>query len=391
MPATNELPDMSRRRFIRGSAFALGATIVSSGSLATLLSACARPEDATSALSASDIENATGTVRALLWEGYDNPEAYEGLTRVELEASYLAQAEDTLTKLRPAGTFDVTTTWNPLVQPLIAAGLIVPMDVGLLRNHGDLFPVFREESGGVFSSDGEHYGVPYIYSTLAISHDPDVIPQIRNFDDLMSDELRGRVGVSDDPISMIALFARFAGKDDIHLLTDEDLAEVMALLDEFSPQIRTVATAFGELPAMYARGEIAAAIPDTPNTVVNLKPEGVNLQFAIPDVGAISGADAWFMVDGAPNEAAAYALIDWAIGESSQAIQGNYLGYGITNQKAVPSIDPELAQAWQYDNIDELFERAPFFEGVPLEPDDGVTSYDDWLNAWQDFKARLGS
>jgi hypothetical protein len=55
---------------------------------------------------------------------------------------------------------------------------------------------------------------------------------------------------------------------------------------------------------------------------------------------------------------------------------------GITNLKAVPLLSPELAQSYNYSDLDNFMKKARLQPVPPTESDGTVATYDDFLQEY---------
>lgn len=327
---------------------------------------------------------ASGTVKMLVWEGYDSPDAFAALEGITIEPGYLAGNEDSITKTQPEGAFDLLTIFQGMVDPLLKLGRLQPIDTSQLQNYGELYPFFRDSPS--FRRDGNVYAVPYTWGSMEVLYDADNTEAPKSFDDLMKPELTGKIAMVDDAYAAITTFARYAGFDDANHLTSDQLDTVMALLMSFKPQLLAIAPSYGELPAMFSRREILVSVPDWAPTAIGAAESGVNVKSTIPEEGGLSFVDAWMLVTGAENPDGALAAIDQAISADAQAVIGEGTWLGIVNPNGVAKMNPTMAGAYRYDEIDDVFARAPLYSGVPIEPGE-FTTFDEWLSRWTDFKA----
>lgn len=340
---------------------------------------------AQAAPSADEIAKASGAVKALVWEGYEYADAFKNLSDINIGAAYLAANEDTISKTGTPGAFDLITIYQGMIDPLRHLDRIEPVDTALLANYDKLFPFFRDIEG--LRRDGQLYGVPYTWGTMMVLYDAGQTDEPKTFEDLMAPALKGKIAVPDDAYAVITTFARYAGIEEANRLSPEQLDTVMGLLNDFKPQILSVAPSYGELPAMYSRGEIAVSLPDWTPTLMAAKEAGKDVRATIPAEGAFSFIDSWMVVKGAENQPGAYAVMNEAIGTHAQKEMAAYSGLGIVNQEAASQLAEEVAKAWSYDDLANNFEKAPIYPGAPIEPTDGVTTYQDWIKAWTEFKA----
>lgn len=380
---------VSRRVLLStGGRTAVAATAL--GGLPGLLAACGGDDaddggngaSAPAGLTRADIENATGTVRALVWEGYDAAPIYEGLSGVKIKPGYLTQNEDVLTKLRVGdrAQYTLTTIFQGYIDPLLALDAIVPIDPKLLTNFSGMFSRFQDEEA--MRRDGKLYSVPFLWGTMQVNYNADETAEPTSLDDLMDSSLKGRIGLNDDLYSSITQFARFAGAENPNHLTKEELDETMELLRRFRPQVASIQPG-SELTGLLSRGEVAVATPDWAPSIVEARKAGLDVKSTMP---ALTFIDGWLMVRDGADEAAAYKLIDAAISQDAQVTAGTDLGLGVVHEAAAGALPGEIRSAWPYDDVASLLDEAPAYPGVPIESDEFAT-LQDWVKAWEQFKA----
>jgi spermidine/putrescine-binding protein len=381
------IPIVTRRVLLaRGGQSALAASM-----LASLLAACGDDDDgsgggggepAAQGPTKEEIASATGAVAALVWEGYDADSIYKGLSGVTIKPGYLTQNEDVLTKLRVGDRAQYTTTtiFQGYIDPLLELDAIVPLDTSLLNHYSQLFSRFQDE--GALRRDGKQYSIPFLWGTMQVNYNADETDAPASFDDLMDPSLKGKIGLNDDLYSSITQFARFAGAQNPNHLTQDELDETMELLRKFRPQVASIQPG-SELTGLLARGEVAVATPDWAPSIVEARKAGHDVKSTMP---ALTFIDGWLMVKDAPNQAAAYKLIDKAISKEAQVTAGTELGLGLVNESAAAALPQDIQSAWPYDDVDSLLDEAPAYPGVPIESDEFAT-LQDWVKAWEQFKA----
>ena len=380
------IPILTRRVLLaRG-----GQSVLAASALAGLLAACGDDDDdggggtetTAQGPTKAEIAAATGTVPALVWEGYDSKTIYKGLEGVSIKPGYLTQNEDVLTKLRVGdrAQYSLTTIFQGYIDPLLELDAIVPFDTSLLSNYSQLFSRFQNEEA--LKRDGKQYAIPFLWGTMQVNYNADETDKPASLDDLMDPSLKGKIGLNDDLYSSITQFARYAGAENPNHLTSEELEETMELLRKFKPQVASIQPG-SELTGLLARGEVAVATPDWAPSIVEARKAGLDVQSTMP---ALTFIDGWLMVQGAENVAAGYKLIDTAISKQAQVTAGTELGLGLVNEAAAKALPEEIRAAWPYDDVDSLLDEAPAYPGVPIESDEYAT-LQDWVKAWEQFKA----
>ena len=382
---------LSRRALLANggrAAFALSAA----GGLAGLISACGGDDDEESAgasatpgapgLTAEEIAAATGTVRALVWQGYDDKAIYKNLDGIKLDPGYLTQNEDVLTKLRVGdrAQFDTTTIFQGYIDPLLALEAIEPIDPALLTNFSGLFTRFQEEEA--LRRDGQLYSAPFLWGTMQVNYradQTDAPKSARRSDGPVAqgeDRARRRPLLLDHPVRPLR---RCEGPNK---LTPEELDATMELLHKFKPQVAAIQPG-SELTGLLVRGEVAVSTPDWAPSVIQARGQGLDVESTMP---ALTFIDGWLMVRGTENAAADYKLIDAAISKEDQLKAADLLGLGVVNEAAADALPEDVRSAWPYDDVDSMLTEAPAYSGVPVESDEFAT-LQDWVKAWERYKA----
>ena len=252
----------------------------------------------------------------------------------------MAQNDDTITKTTNPGDFDLMTIFQGQLNALVKLNRIQPIDTSLLQHFDDLFPFFRQDEA--FRRNGHVYAVPIAWGPILVCYDEEKTDKPESYEDLMRPELKGKIAMVDDAYAGISTFARWAGYQEANRLTPKQLDECIRLAARLKPQLLAIAPSYGELPAMYKRGEIAASIVDIMNTVALARADGRKVSATVPKEGGISYVDCWEVVTGATNLAGAYAVMDATISPHGQAVIGNYTFLGMCNPKALPDIQADI-------------------------------------------------
>ncbi len=361
---------IKRRQVLKG--MSLGALTLAAGNTLSFSSALGAP---------------SGDVNMLVWEGYEPQEAFAHLSDVNVNRSFMSQNDDTITKTKNAGDFDIMTIFQGQINALMKLDRTLPIDTSRLPSFNQLYPFFQNSNS--FRRNGDLWCVPCAWGDLLICYNAEKIDAPKKFDDLMDPSLKGKISFPDDPYAVITSFAQFAGMPDINNLTPAQLDETMALLAKFKPQLLNIATSYGELPAQFKRGEILVSVNDIRNTMASSQADGLDVRAVVLDEGAWAYCDSWHIVKGIVNEEAAYAVIDATISKEGQAIIGNNTALGMCNPSALADINPDYNQIYQdiYDDPDSYFAKSPLPDGMPVDNEGGFASHKDWLRAWDKFKA----
>lgn len=333
---------IGRREFLRRAGLA-AAALPAGGAF---LAACSSTEAAVSSVSASAPPIGAGGLGSTFESG--RPIEKEAVLRVYEWKDYLARdvlrsferrfrdegvtvAVDSFSHVDeavavladPATEYDIFFPTVDVLDGLIAARLLRPLDHGQLPNLRNLWPWFRSDDGP-FYDPGARYTVPYtVYSSgIGWRHDrvdpadaPDALPD--PFDVLWNPRYRGQVGMYDDYLEALSLALQRRGVADLRSAGDDDLAGAAADLET---AVRTVGVEFtadgawdglpgGEFSIHQAwSGDILTARRYAEEEGY---PERVDLlRYWSPPTGKVVGCDLMAVCERGRNPELAHAFID---------------------------------------------------------------------------------
>jgi spermidine/putrescine-binding protein len=348
-----------------------------------LLAACGDDDDggngssASGAPSAEEVASAAGTAKVLGWEYYEVPE-FES-AKVKGRWGYLGTNEDTITKTQREGTFDLTTILTAYDPQLRKVDRIQPIDPSSLSNFNNIDSIFRDHPTLRF--EDQVWVVPLQWGYGYLEYDKRQTSKPGSLDDLFSPKLRKKVGLPDDPYTVITTFAILTDKPKPNDLSQSDFDDVLDTLDKFKTQVLAI-HAYGEEPAIIARGDMAVDFPAYGPSFLTARDGGAKT--AITLLGAFSYLDCMTLYNGA-NAPVAYKYTDQTLTVAAQRAC-------VKKGAAFPVIDaakdmvpPEL----RYDSSQEIIEQAPLLAGPPADDSAGTVPFSEWVEAWESFKASI--
>lgn len=241
-------------------------------------------------------------------EGYTD--SYDG---------YQYLLDQTVNRQTPAYDIVVPVYWR--AAQMIQAGWAEPVPLELVPNHVNLDPAYMTNSW----DRGSRLQMPWQSGITGIAYDPALTGQpIRSINDLFSPRLKARVGFINDMREAVGL-AMLANGDDPSRAT---LRSAEAGLDRVRDAIQSgqaVVTA-DDFDDRLKSGELAAVMAWS-GDVVLLQEERPDIEFVIPDEGAIQWFDAMVIPQGAQNRAAAARFMNYVYDPTNAARITAYLGF----------------------------------------------------------------
>ena len=363
---------LSRRRVLKGAA-ALGG----------LAAAGLPPRKA----------HAATTMTWMGWQGYETPilaGTFLEDNDIDFQPTFISSNEEIITKLQAGGTgrTDLITMYFGYLPLMAEGGLLEPVDPTKIEQFDDLIPQFTSEES--IRHDGNLLGVPWNWGSLPLMYDPAVVTTApTSWLDIMKPEHEGKVAMVDDPLGNLLIWGTVVtGKPMGTILTKDEMKQVIDKLIEIkTKQARAFFATYGDMADAFARNEVTVSAIGWEAVAVWAKQKGKTIAYTIPREGTGMFMDCLCLPKDLPNPELSYKMINHIISVEPQRIFATEQSAGITNLKAVPTLPPELAETYNYDDLDTFMTKARL-QPVPPTEDDGVTAtYDDFLTEYQRLQA----
>lgn len=293
----------SRRQFLGGTA-ALGASVA--------LGACALPRSGDRPL------EGFGQLRVINWSEYIDPEL---LPVIEADLRFITDYQETYEdnqtsldtiispQLSGGGVpdFDLIVPTNWLAARMIANGWVEPIPLEAVPNHVNIDPAYLTNDW----DRGSRFQMPWQAGITGIAYDPaQTSGPINSIGQLFDRSLAGRVALIGEMREAVGFGMLLNGDDPSrpNPLTARAGFDVIADAVE---QGQVAAIVFNEFADGLADGTFAASMAWSGDTVL-LQGDRPDIEFVIPDEGAISWFDTMVIPKNAENYANAAAWMNWA-------------------------------------------------------------------------------
>lgn len=337
-----------------------------------------------------------GELQVMAWEGYeltDQLAAWREANGIEVQSTPITNQDDVQNKFiggnpPPIDLAEFNQAYNRLYVETLR--IVKPLDRALIPNYSaeNLFDAFHDKDTWLF--DGELWGAPYIWGMNTLIYNPAAMAAPTSYKDLLAPELAGRIAIMDDSVATWPVAARVAGLGDKYPnVTPDELALIFETLVKFRDQARVIALNYGDLASLMASGEVVAALCADPSVITMAAQQGLELKLVIPEEGPVLWVDAWFIPVSSDNVEQAHAFINEALAPEVQASVATAVNQAVVSRAAAGLMDETNRARFDYDNIDRLF-AAYGLPGIPPQEEDGThATYDQWVAAWQDFRAGI--
>jgi spermidine/putrescine-binding protein len=321
-------------------------------------------------------------------EGQAELEDWRADAGVELDSSWPGDWAQMISALRVGQTYDLGTVPYHQAQRMIAADVLQPIDTDRLENWDSLVAGLADAES-LRGPDGEVYGVPiawgdgpYVYNPETVSEDE--LPS--SIEDLLAPEWEGRFVLNDSPDLPFYLFALANGFDAPNL-TPEEVEIVAEQSAELVENAGAFTPSYEDATERLVSGDTDLALGGWEAMLTWAEEDGVTLDYAFFDEGSFGWWDGMGIPTTADDVDCAYAYIDALIAPEANAELATNLVSGAVNEESIDLVGEE-AQIYDYSLVQEELADGAFASVTPPEePEDGIASYQDWLDAWQEVKA----
>lgn len=228
--------------------------------------------------------------------------------------------------------WDIVVPTNWRAAQMIANGWAEPIPIEVIPNHANIDPAFLTNAW----DRGCRFQVPWQAGITGIAYDPVVIDDllgrpITSVNQLFDPALAGRVGFIGEMREAVGLAMLAAGDDP----SRPTVAAADAALDRIvsaAERGQVGAFTFEDFAPRLASGELAAAMAWSGDASLLrreslLRNDRPDIEFVVPDEGAIQWFDTMVIPAGAANVAAAGAFIDFVYDPANAAAITRWVGY----------------------------------------------------------------
>jgi spermidine/putrescine transport system substrate-binding protein len=374
-----------RRSLLGGAAIGLAPAFLDALGSGTAVAAPSRVE--------------AGTINFFSWQGYDlldepTMKAWRKKNQVKIHSSYCSTHNDITAKFTTGGgkgLYNLSTYeagWGPLY---IQLGIPSPIDLSRVPNFKNAHPLFR--TGPVaqkwWTVNGKQWALPFTWGIQGINYDAAKMKAPTSYRDLLSPQLKGKIGITDDSIAAIRIGAHATGIFRIDALyTKAQLDKIIAFWRGLRKNARLIVPSYGNMADLFNAGEIVAATPGwaAVNSFAASKGD-THVKHVAPKEGSATFCDGFMIPSGAKDLDAVYGYINQAFTPEAQAQEAENLVQAAVVPKAVPLMKKATRALYPYGEISKVLTKSAPLSGLPIKPPKGYTSVADWNAAWQRFKA----
>jgi putrescine transport system substrate-binding protein len=319
------------------------------GTLAVLLAACAKKEQAAAPAATTDTQVAMDAEKVLNvynWSDYiadDTVKNFEAKYGIKVNYDTFDSNEVVETKLLAGNTgYDLVIPSANFMARQIKAGVFQKLDKSLLKNLGNMDPSIMKQVA-FHDPDNEH-AVPYMWGTDGIGYNVDKIKKIMPdapvdswalvFDPKYAAKFKDcGISILDAPTDIRSLVLIYLGKD-ANSQDLNDLKAVESTLMKIRPYMRKINSS--QYIEDLANGDICIAVGYSGDVLQSRDraakaANGVNVAYSVPKEGSIMWFDMMSIPADAKHPKNAHLFMDYLMSPEVAAADSNAVNYANGN------------------------------------------------------------
>lgn len=328
-----------------------------------------------------------GTIDYLGWEGYDtffgsNEQVISDLG-IEFNSAYIGATPDIAAKFASGGGDGIDLiAWTGASYKQIFAtkGATTPITEEEVPNLALLDQIFKDDKWGQFKdADGNWIAIPFSFAPLGITYDSTKI-EPKSYTDLLDPKYKGLIGIPDVPPLHLQLSSSALGYD-ADTVTPEQLDEMIAFMEPYFAQSKSLSPSFGDIIGQLSSGEIVASFGAFPGLAAFT--DNPDIKSVFPTERTTGFVELYSIPADADNRNGALAFINAMLDPANNAAANEALHQATPINDAVPMMSDENKSLYPYDDLDAFFADNPIV-GLP-DGENGSITMGDFIDAYSNL------
>ena len=354
----------------------------------------------------SSVGDGEGELNLIAWAGYaengSNDPAVNWVTPFEQKTGCkvnvkLGNSSDEMVQLMRTGQYDGVSASGDATLRLIYAGDVAPVDTNLVPNYATISQFLKDRPWN--SVNGQMYGVPHGWGANLLMYNTAVVTDAPNswgavFTDAA--KYKGKVTAYDSPIYIAdaALYLSATkpelGIKDPYSLTPEQLDAAVELLKSQRENVGEYWSDYTKEVQAFESG--TSVIGTTWQVIANTIKTDNKVQIAttIPKEGSTGWSDTWMVAAKAAHPNCMYKWMDWITSPEVNAQVAEYFGEAPAQTKSCEfTAQKDFCEVFHA--TDPAYAEKIHYWTTPQKQcvdgsGDGCTTYDEWVDKWQQIK-----
>ena len=296
---------------------------------------------------------------------------FEELTGIKVNYTTYATNEEMYAKIKGGGAdYDIIIPSDYMISRMIKEDMLAKIDYSQMPNTKHIMDNFR----GLEYDVNDEYSVPYMWGTVGIIYDKDIVTEEEiGWDILWNEKYKGNILMFDNPRDAFAIAENMLG----YSMNTESPEELRAAADKLKEQKPLIQAYVMDQVFDKMGAKEAAVAPYYAGDAVTLMADYENLGFAIPKTGTNIFVDAVCIPKTSKNIEAAQMYINFLCEPDISLANCEAIGYSTPNKAAYDMLDDEVKN----DGIsypDEEFQKSHCTTFINLSDEANQLMQDLW-------------
>lgn len=325
-------------------------------------------------------KNSRKTVSVMIYSEYINPNLlkdFEKKTGYKVNLELYEAQEEMLVKLQTAGTkkYDVIIASDVVIQQMIQAGLVAPIDTSKIPNRVNVAPQFLGQTYDPTNA----YSLPYLWGTTGILFRGEKIhPDSASYSMLFdAKNTKGNFSLLNESRSMLSMALQAIGYD-ANSVKQEEINKAVDYILQAKKDPHFVGfdgSVAGKNKVLSGENWAAIVFNGEAQAAIN---KDSTLQFVIPKEGSFMWVDAMLISSKAANVEGAYAFMNYILDAEVGAKLAKFINYATPNKASLEVIDEKFKSNRVINPNEQEIKRMELLEDLG----ESTKSYDEaWIIA----------
>ncbi len=325
-------------------------------------------------------KNSRKTVSVMIYSEYINPSLlkdFEKKTGYKVNLELYEAQEEMLVKLQTAGTkkYDVIIASDVVIQQMIQAGLVAPIDTSKIPNRVNVAPQFLGQTYDPTNA----YSLPYLWGTTGILFRGEKIhPDSASYSMLFdAKNTKGNFSLLNESRSMLSMALQAIGYD-ANSVKQEEINKAVDYILQAKKDPHFVGfdgSVAGKNKVLSGENWAAIVFNGEAQAAIN---KDSTLQFVIPKEGSFMWVDAMLISSKAANVEGAYAFMNYILDAEVGAKLAKFINYATPNKASLEVIDEKFKSNRVINPNEQEIKRMELLEDLG----ESTKSYDEaWIIA----------
>ncbi len=304
-----------------------------------------------------------GVVNVYNWGEYIDTgliKQFEAETGIKVNYKTYESNEQMYSVLRQGGvSYDLVIPSDYMISRMIDEDMLETLNFDNIPN----YDLIEDNMKNMEYDPDNAYSVPYMWGTVGIIYDPNVVGEVTSWSALFNSEFSGEILMFDNSRDAMGIALKYLGYS-LNTTDKAELEEAYELLKEQKPILQgyVMDQIFDKLES----GEAAIGPYYAGDYLVMLE-NNPDLKFCIPDEGSNVFVDAMCILKGAANKENAEKFINFMTGTSVSAANAEFIGYTSPNREVQAMLElDDLSMSVMYPDH-EILAKCEAYTNLPKD------------------------